>query len=814
MTEIHSTVPEKFEARVNHDPNKWAVISNGNSLTYARLNARANQIARHLLSIENIDFKKPIALYLEHGAPIIMAMLGALKAGAFYIPLEPTFPVARNAKIIAHAGVQLILTSNPFISDVQEICKEDQQFLNIDNFPQDLDRSNLINKISVESNCQILYTSGSTGTPKGVLHSHLSVTKNAKNQGAYYAIDTDDRMLLLASCHTAQASGIIFSALLNGATIYPWNLRKKGFTGFSQLLKENAITFWWSSASIFRRFFDHLVEQTDQFPAMRQVKLGSEPVYMSDVDLFRARFSPDCRLLNALSSTEGGLQCIQEVDTSLNYGNQSIPVGRAVDGKEVEILNDEGMPVNAGEIGQIVLRSNFLAKGYWNDVELTELRFRRDPAGSGAMFFTGDLGRIKSDGTLQHLGRIDNQVKINGNRIEIGEVELNIRAHPKIEDVAVIASDDRSYLTAFVVRDQTETFNKSGLRDFLSKTLPGYLIPREFIKLAALPLTPSGKVDRHALRNSPVNPGGDHPFIAAKNTVEIKLSEIWSKHLWHDQISIDQRFIDLGGQSLDAMLIITETEKEFGRRIDLAAFPNMTIAELAASLDGQNGLNKPDVPAMEIAPLSYGVHYKLKAYLAGWRGQRLRPDSIIAGLNTRGSRPPLFWCFQGFHEFEQLAAYLGPDYPVYGMRSAYHILEEYTPENLQSFAASYVKEILEINPDGNYLIGGNCQSAKIAMEISQQLIRHGHAIARLFQMEKYVPRSFPYPVTLLFGRESTFNPVNKGTMTQERELWEAHYHGGYLFRNIPGGHNEFFQEPNIQGLAFAITTSILESIPA
>ena len=506
-----------------------------------------------------------------------------------------------------------------------------------------------------------------------------------------------------------------------------------------------------------------------------------------------------------------------EIDPNKEFTR--ISIGKAIDNIQVYILDKYLQPVPIGIIGEIHIGGDGLARGYLNRPELTQEKFIPSPFNpSQRLYKTGDLARYLSDENIEFLGRIDNQVKIRGYRIESGEIESVLTQHPHVKESIVLATQkipDDKFLVAYIVPTQEQVPSLEELRSFLKQKLPHYMIPSALVPIEAIPLTPNGKVDRLALAK--LNIGRQtsaRNYVAPRNSTEKKLVEIWSKVLWLEQkIGIHDNFFDLGGHSLLSVRLIAEIEKEFNQKVPLTAlFKLGTITELANIID-QETENNLNLETCKHPDLSQEIYDKLLAYTAGWQGKRVRPNSLIIGMNTTGTKQPLFWCLQGYRELFQLAKYMGEDQPVYGMRSG-HLIMEHTPENIQALAANYVSEILAIQSDYPYLLGGNCQSAWIIFEVAQQLINKGKTITLLCQMEQFVTQSYPGRVALLFGRESRFNPYQK-FCTPELG-YRKFYSGGCSVNIISGGHGHFFKEPNIQVLAETLSIEIekakLESV--
>ena len=374
--------------------------------------------------------------------------------------------------------------------------------LNIEQLEPGLSTENLGLAVPPDALAYILYTSGSTGKPKGVAQNHRNVLHNITKHTNSLHICSNDRLTWLASVSTAQAMTDVYSALMNGAALCPFNLKQDGLARLEEWLRRRQITIYHSSASIFRGLLDTMKGGAD-YPSVRVVKLGSEQVYKRDVERWKSRFSATCIFVNALSSTEAGTLRKLQIDLDTVIHQNVVPVGFAVEGMDILLLDDGGLPVEPGNPGEIAIRSRYLAPGYWQAPELTEKVFLPDPEGSGArIFLTGDLGRMSPGGCLEYLGRKDLQVKISGFRVEIAEVEAALLEACPLQQAAVVAWETRPgvmRLTACVVPAEGAAPTAASLRSTLKGSLPDHMIPSELIILKELPLTPSGKVDRQSL---------------------------------------------------------------------------------------------------------------------------------------------------------------------------------------------------------------------------------------------------------------------------------------------------------------------------
>ena len=583
--EVEQSIPHRFEKIVQLYPNRSAIKTFDQTLTYAELNVTANRLAR---AIPNEQGSKadPVGLLFEKGVPLMAAMLAVLKAGKSFVLLDPSLPRARIAAIYEDSQAQVIITdrqNTPLATDVKGSgCR----LIEFDLIDCQSCADNLELVISPATLAFIVYTSGSTGEPKGVAWQHRTLLHHVMLYTNAYRINQEDRISLLASGTTA-AVAISFHPLLNGATLLPFDVQKEGLIPLANWLARERISFCLMSSPLFRSFVATMAGQ-EQFPDLRLIQLISESAFRTDVDLYKKYFSPDCLLSCGLSSSETGLirSCLMNRETEIS-GNEA-PLGYAVEDKDVMLLDEAGNEVGFNEVGEIVVRSRYLSPGYWRRPDLTEAKFKPDPhGGDKRLYFTGDLGLMLPDGCLVYKGRKDFRVKVRGYGVEITEIEMALLNHAGIGEASVVARQNElgeSRLVAYFTPIDQRELNASDLRTFLKETLPDYMVPSDFVMLDSMPLGPGGKVDRNALP-APDNsrPQLASTYIAPETPIEVQLAKIWSDLLDIDRVGINDNFFHLGGHSLTASRVISRVIQTF--RLDLPVkllFDSPTVAEMAS----------------------------------------------------------------------------------------------------------------------------------------------------------------------------------------------------------------------------------------
>jgi acyl-coenzyme A synthetase/AMP-(fatty) acid ligase/acyl carrier protein len=402
----------------------------------------------------------------------------------------------------------------------------------------------------------------------------------------------EDRLTLLHACSLYASARNIFGALLNGARLCPFDVKEKLLVDCSAWLMNDEITIYHSASVLFRNLAA-ILSGKDNFPHLRLIQLSSEAVTPTDIDQYKKHFSQNCIFANRLGTTEVGTFRRYFINHETILANETVPAGYAVDGTEVQLLDETGNEVAPYVIGEIAVKSRYLSIGYWRNAELTRAKFLSDPVGGeGRIYFTGDLGRMTSDRCLYYLGRKDFTTKIRGYRVSLVEIENVLRELDTVKE-AVVAVYERQpnekSLIAYVVPNGQAV--PSALKWALADKLPSYMIPSRFVFLNALPVTPAGKIDRGALPH----PGKSRPdlktlLVTARTPIEEQLAEIWAGVLSLDRVGIHDNFFDLGGHSLAATRVVSQVIKKFQLEIPLQSlFQSPTVAEMAAVIvENQN----------------------------------------------------------------------------------------------------------------------------------------------------------------------------------------------------------------------------------
>ncbi len=584
--EIEGSITARFRHIVEAVGSQTAIVSGPRTLTYRELDSMSTKVAAAILS-RNAG-SNPIPLICGSDERTIIALLGVLKSGHPYVLLDHRSPADRNRRILKGIDATVMIYSRAHGEHAPAIAGDGLNALEIDSVLMEDSHANIddLPASTPDDLAYIVFTSGTTGTPKGVMQTHRNVLHRAWSYATTARLIPQDKLALLYSPTASGSVRDVYGGLLAGGSLHMYDLPNRGFDQLGDWVRAEGITVYNSAATVFRHFAATIRNKTD-LPTLRLVQLGSETIYRSDVELYKARFPDSCEFVARLGSSEISPICKFYVDkeTSINY--PTVPAGYPVDDVHVSIVDEEERPVPAGTTGEIVVTSRYLTPGYWMDPDASALALEAcadDPLAK--RFRTGDLGMITADGLLVHMGRKDFQIKISGFRVEPTEIEAALLDLGTLREAAVVADrqDDKWRLVAYVTAEEGVEITESALRSALLKRLPRYMIPTRFGILESLPTTSSGKVDRLALPSIPDKEPVD--FVAPKTEFEKQVARVLSDVLSVEQVSVRDSFVDLGGTSLAAMQIASRLSTIYGFRLPLQTFfGEESVAGIAEKLE-------------------------------------------------------------------------------------------------------------------------------------------------------------------------------------------------------------------------------------
>lgn len=702
-------VHEAIARQARKTPRATAVRCGEHALSYGKLDRQALQLAR-FLQARGVGPNAPVALCLERSPEMIVGILGVLKAGGAYVPLDPANPAERLELILADCNAKILLVQEdsriPVLSpEVQVISIDTALRKGADNLEP--------SPVQLEDLAYILYTSGSTGIPKGVQVTHRNLAFSNHARLTYYE-ETPERFLLLSSyAFDSSVAGIFHTLATGGMLVLPPPEFRWETEQLSRLIVENKITHTLTFPSLYGELLDSA--PAARLASLRTVIVAGETCPRQLVNR-HYQVLPQVSLFNEYGPTEATVwssvfECEPEGEDS------AVPIGRPIANTRLYILDRHSLdrhlePVPQGVTGELYIGGEGVTRGYLNQPALTEKSFPLDPFSShpeSRLYRTGDLVRLLPDGNLEFLGRLDQQIKIRGLRVELEEVEAVLGQHPGVREAAVIVrleESGRPSLVAFLAAHPGRRPSTAELRAFLRTRLPAYMVPASLQFLETLPRTSSGKVDRQRLATTGL-PAGDlaAEITLPRNDAERRLLAIWKLVLKLPSDDVTQDFFELGGHSLLAAKLLGRIEREFGKSLSLAfVFQSPTIAQMAESLH---------------------------------RAGQSRRDRAVVPIQPKGSLLPLFWV-RGGPRFRLLAQKLGLERPFLGVDLPYADgIRLAAPYRLEDIATYLIEAMREVQPHGPYYLAGLCVNAVIAYEMAQQLVRNGEAVALVAMLDAH-----------------------------------------------------------------------------
>ena len=745
-------VQEVFEREAELRSDKIAIESLDEQISYRELNRRANTLARRLRDA-GVGPEVFVGVMVERSAALIVALLGIGKAGGVYVPINLSDPAKRVDFILEDAGVNVIVTTK---TQATALAGKDSSVIYVDDLSED-DHQSVKSNITPDNLAYLMYTSGSTGIPKGVGITHRNIVGFVKTAN-FAELSADETLLHLAPISFDASTFEIWAALLNGARliIYPPTLPSLSELG--TLVAQTQVTTLFLTTGLFHQFVDSNVSNIG---AVRQLLTGGDALSPALLQKGIEQIE-NVSIVNCYGPTESTVMaCCYQVDR--HRPTSSVPIGRPVSNTRLYIINAL-QPAGIGERGELFIGGHSLGRGYHNRPDLTAERFLPDaygPQPGARLYRTGDAARYLNDGLIQFLGRIDDQVKISGFRIEPREIEAVLSTHPGLRAVVIVAKDEtagQKLLVAYYVSNSETGPGSDELRTYLKERLPEYMVPSVYVPLEALPLTPHGKVDRAALPAPAVSLSrAGREYIAPQNDLQQQLVDIWEELFKLHPIGINDNFFELGGHSLQMIMLVARVEERLGKRVSMAElFEDPTIEHLAGLIG----------------------HGKEALY-----------QSLIVPLRSEGTKPALYgphasgghvWCYK------ELVQHIGDDQPFFGLQAR-------EPENglvvyhndIEAMATDYVEALRGFQPEGPYWLTGWSIGGVIAYEMARQLQQQGQEVALLALIDAAVPETedrdyhwasllsvFAYDLGLT--QENFKRPASASSlpqMAQLRQLW-------------------------------------------
>ncbi|PSF37372.1 non-ribosomal peptide synthetase [Aphanothece hegewaldii CCALA 016] len=569
-------IHQLFEEQVKKTPDAIAVAFEDKTLTYHQLNQQANQLANYLKNF-GVKSDELIGICLKRSLEMIVALLGVLKAGCGYVPLDPNYPKERLDYIIQETQIKVLLTQQDLIQNTYQIpvIFLDQDWKHLSSY------SDINLDLSLHSNnlAYIIYTSGSTGKPKGVMIEHRSLVSFTQWAIKHYQLTSNDKILQFATISFDTAAEEIYPCLCSGGTlVLRTDEMLSDLAKFIQKCQDLKLTVLDLPTAYWHQLSGESEKLKLKLPSsVRLIIIGGEKVIQSANNLKNS-----AQLINTYGPTE---TTIVATTYTIENNLSEIPIGRAIDNVQTYIVDRNLQLVPIGVAGELLIGGLHLARGYFNRPDLTADKFIPNPftdSNGERLYKTGDKARYLSDGNIEYLGRLDNQVKIRGFRIELGEIEAILNQHPEIKEAIVLTYDQN--LAAYIVTDQALTV--SDLRCFLRERLPEYMIPAYFVFLKSFPLTVNGKINRRQLPTPVPSRTDEVTYILPRSPIEEIIAGIWTNILGVETVGVDDNFFELGGHSLLATQVISRLRDAFKLEIPLKdLFNSPTVAGLAQKIE-------------------------------------------------------------------------------------------------------------------------------------------------------------------------------------------------------------------------------------
>jgi amino acid adenylation domain-containing protein len=699
-------VHELVEAQVRRTPDAVAVTCNNQSLTYAELNQRANQLAHYLVA-SGVQTGSLVAIYMDRSLDMLLAVLATLKSGAAYVPLDPMYPRDRLAFMLSDSSPAVLLTQQKMLD---QLPPDVANAICIDSAWDDIAKQSAENVQSGATRknlAYVIYTSGSTGKPKGVCLPHRALTNLIFWQWDNSHLPQSSRTIQFTSLSFDVSFQEIFSTWCSGGTLVVVSeaLRRDPISLLRFLREENIARLFLPFVAL--QHLAEIAQEEKDLPNLFEIITAGEQLRVTRHLAALFRRMPQCKLYNHYGPSESHVVTSFRMTGVPDTWPSLPPIGKPIANTQIYILDPFLNPVPVGVSGELYIGGISLANGYLNRPELTAERFTPDPFArtpGSRLYKTGDVARMLPDGNIECLGRSDHQVKIRGFRIELGEVETALTQHSAVRQAAVAVREDipgDKRLVAYLVSN-ADDLDIRELRGYLARFLPEYMVPSGFSILPALPLTPSGKVDRKALPA----PLPDHTHrsdvIAPRNQLETQLVSIFQKVLNADSVSIHDDFFDLGGHSLTATRLLSQVKEITGWQIPLSTLFRGATVESLARLIAEQG-EASDSVVMEIQ--------------AGDRSRLPFFAIVPPGEESLG--------------YAMLSRHMGSGQTVYKIQGHAPIVgteRPYSKQELHALTEEYVAAMRTVQPHGPYCLGGLCDGTHIAEQIVLRLEAQGEEV--------------------------------------------------------------------------------------
>ncbi|MEO6228747.1 MAG: amino acid adenylation domain-containing protein, partial [Ferruginibacter sp.] len=577
------TVVDLFEEQVIKNPAATALVFEGNQLSYKALNERANQLANYLRS-RGVKEETLVPIFMERGLDMMVGIMGILKAGAAYVPIDTEFPAERISYMLEDSGSPILLCNAE--SKEKLTAQIDVEVIEIDGIEIQLQPTqNIATNLAPSNAAYVIYTSGSTGKPKGVIIEHRNLVDYVVGLNNKVQVNHCKSFALVSTIATDLGNTVIYASLLSGGALHIFS--KDAATNV-EMLHEYFATNKIDCLKIVPSHWKALCMGDELLVPAKLLVFGGEALRSEVVENIAASH-PACKVVNHYGPTETTIgKLLHVVDATKTYA-RTIPIGKPFSNTQVYILSKDMQECPIGVPGQLYIAGDGVARGYYNNSELTNEKFITDPFATqpgSKMYGTGDMVRWLADGNIEFIGRVDDQVKIRGYRIELGEIERVLLQSPLVSEAVVLAKEDKQgnkKLVGYIVPGGT--YDKDGVLAYMKEKLPDYMIPAMLMELESLPLTANGKIDRKSLPDPELSDAQSSAYSAPRTDAETALAEIWQELLDIETVGIHDNFFELGGDSIITIQLVSRARRA-GYELQMGdVFTYQTIARLSALLD-------------------------------------------------------------------------------------------------------------------------------------------------------------------------------------------------------------------------------------
>lgn len=682
-------------------PNATAISFGNESMTYRELNSKATTIANNLLSFTEGE-NALVGLCIERSLDMVVGLLAILKSGSAYVPLDPEYPKERLKYIVQDSNATLVLTEDDYVANFEDLGIESISIS--DERMTGSTTGVILPEVNGDDLAYVIYTSGSTGKPKGVPISHQNILNSTQARFAFYEENPRAFLLLSSISFDSSKAGIFWTLCSGGNLVIAKKRLEQDMVAMQEHLLTHKISHLLTLPTLYGLMLEHL--SIDALGQLRTVIVAGEACPLQLPERHFDLLSDSVALYNEYGPTEATVWCTaHRIQPSDRY--KSIPIGQAIEGTKIHLLDSRLRHVPFGAIGEIYISGNGLSKGYLGKPELTKTKFIENPfaadGGKQLMYKSGDLGRFRPDGSIAFLGRADSQVKLRGFRIELDEIEETLLTHPQVKDVAVvIKATEQGSVNGILVAYLTSktTIESQEIKSFLKGLLPKHMVPAQIIVLEDFVKLPNGKVDKNYLETAPMEKS-DAPLVQSEELTETEdtLIAIWEKILGVNGLAVNDNFFEIGGDSIMTIQVISEA-----RKMGMVISPNQlfdyqTIRELAKFVD-QNQ-------------------------------QQVDQWDYLVPLRKEGSKKPLF-CIHagGGHVFfyNKLTDYLAKDIPIYALQPSGVYGDKAMHRSVNEMTRDYLEAIRKVQPRGPYNILVYCFSAAVGNEMALLLAEKGEKL--------------------------------------------------------------------------------------